>query len=86
MDKIILILSLFLFLILPVFADDDCYCDYSNWGITPSLQGQESSQEPSEQTWENMRNETIDENYGSEYSPSFLNRENIDLSDPYSIK
>lgn len=78
MNKILrYILLLFVFCMLhfaalPVLADD------SNWGIQPSSQVKQPSSQAAEKTWEKEQNEKLYENYGSQDSPAFLNRENVD--------
>lgn len=75
------IASLFIstfFLLSPAYGDDTPLDD-SNWGIQHRASNTSESQNisPSEQAW----NETIDtaiyDQYGSEYSPAFSNRENM---------
>lgn len=63
----------------PVFADEAAP-DNSNWGIQPITADQQKAKETSasEKTWNQEVNETIYDNYGSDESPAFLNRENID--------
>lgn len=56
------------------FADDNS----SNWGIQPLNKSQQNGSEAAEKVWNRENNETIDENYGSEESPAFLNREDVD--------
>lgn len=51
--------------------------DDSNWGIQPPSTKQVPSQ-ASQKVWENEQSEKLYENYGSQDSPAFLNRENID--------
>lgn len=51
--------------------------DASNWGIQqPEVK--QIPNEASEKTWEKEQNEKLYENYGSQDSPGFLNREDID--------
>lgn len=54
------------------FAND------SNWGVQPLNKTQQNAGEASEKVWNRENNENIYENYGSEESPAFLNRENVD--------
>lgn len=60
---------------LPVFADDS-QTNSTNWGIQPKQKTQPAG-EPSEYVWDKEEEEYIYDNYGSEYSPAFLNRQNM---------
>lgn len=62
----------------PVFAAEAAPDD-SNWGIQPVTKDWQRAQQTSssEKAWDEEVNEKIYENYGSEASPAFLNRENI---------
>lgn len=84
MKKIVLlIICLFLFYSqAPARADDDSFDD-SNWGVQPINKNEHPTDKtPSaEKVWNNLRDEKIYENYGSDKSPAFLNRENINPSD-----
>ena len=78
----IIFLILFLFLSQSagyVFADDTAV-DNSNWGIQSHSQSESGYGKPgsqSEDAWDAQQDDTIYNNYGSEESPAFLNRENI---------
>lgn len=69
--RCILLLFAFCTLHFASFADD------SNWGIQPPPANSAPSQ-TSEKIWEREQAEKLNENYGSDQSPAFLNRENID--------
>ena len=81
MKKIIRrILLLFAFCYLPflhfaslAFADES-----SNWGIQQPQTEKAKQSETSEKVWEHEQSDNIYENYGSEDSPGFLNREGVD--------
>lgn len=62
----------------PAWADGGAIDD-SNWGIqsTPSQIQAAPPVSNSEQTWKDTVDTTIYNKYGSEYSPAFQNRENI---------
>lgn len=49
-----------------------------NWGVLPQSSVKQGAGEASQKVWDNEENEKIDEYYGSEESPDFLNREGID--------
>lgn len=70
-------LSLFA-LFYPAFADEAAP-DNSNWGIQPLTEDQQKTKVISseEKIWNKEQDKNIYENYGSEESPAFLNRENI---------
>lgn len=61
----------------PALADESAY-DNSNWGVHPLSDKEQKSKETSssEKIWNEEQDEMIYENYGSEESPAFLNREN----------
>lgn len=62
-----------------IFADEAAP-DNSNWGVPPMSQNEQVIDEnttPSENTWNDEHDLKIYNNYGSEKSPAFLNRENI---------
>lgn len=63
----------------PAFADETNF-DNSNWGIQPVNQDEQQAKEtsPLEKIWNKEQDENIYDNYGSEESPAFLDRENID--------
>ena len=71
-----LVLCLFLFLSISLAFADDAPCDNSNWGIQPQKQSPQKLS-AAEKTWDEEEYEYIYENYGSQESPAFLNRENI---------
>lgn len=75
MNKVILLIMCFCLISYPVFADD-APADNSNWGVQPAYQDADDSS-PSQDAWDRERDEIIDRKYGSEDSPAFLNRENI---------
>ena len=62
----------------PVFADGSVY-NGSNWGVPYYSQDDEQSGEAEEQVWQDELDESNYENYGSDDSPAYLNRQNIDL-------
>lgn len=51
-----------------------------NWGVQPPSLVKQSAGEASQKVWDREESEKIDEYYGSEESPDFLNREGIDPS------
>lgn len=70
------ILSLFAFCILhfvalPVSAEE-------NWGVQPQSSIKQDAGETSQKVWNKEESQKIDEYYGSEESPDFLNRGDID--------
>lgn len=71
------IFLLFAFCILP-FATLPALADNSNWGVQSPSSVKHSSEEASQKVWEKEQNENLYENYGSQDSPSFLNREGVD--------
>lgn len=67
---------------MPVFSDDstgsDIPFDSSNWGVQSVPQDNQDNDESSAQdTWDRIHDQTIDKKYGSEDSPLFLNREEM---------
>lgn len=73
--RIFILVSAFLILfICPIWADE-APLDDTNWGISPSEDYQTVS--ASEDTWDNQRQNIIEEKYGSDQSPAFLNRARI---------
>lgn len=79
--KKFLLLFLFLFLISPAFA----YDYQSNNNSVPNQQTtntQNNSKEASEQVFDETKDQLIYDYFGSEESPAFLNRENIDPQEP----
>lgn len=59
------------------FADSSSVDD-TNWGVQPTLRpAQAITPEASEDVWNQQRNNIIDEKYGCDTSPGFLNRDNI---------
>lgn len=64
------------FILSPAFADD-CPDNSTNWGIQTPPPKTYKSGETSETTWNREQQDNIEDNYGSIYSPAFLNRENI---------
>lgn len=71
------ILSLFAFCILH-FAVSSVSAE-ENWGVqSTSSPVKQGAEEASQKVWDKEENEKIHENYGSEESPGFLNREDID--------
>lgn len=64
-----------------VFADDSTV-DNPNWGIQPASKDVQSLS-PSQKVWDAERDQIIDKNYGSDQSPAFLNRENVDPQGSY---
>lgn len=85
MKKIILLiicLSL-ISLFYPVFADD-APLDNSNWGVQPPPTRYDkgtNTAPTSEEVWDKQREQLIEGRYGSDESPSFLNRENMNPYD-----
>lgn len=77
MRKIIPFVCLSLFSIFSPAVADDSPCNTTNWGIQTQPQKNIKSGETSETTWNREQQDDIEENYGSIYSPAFLNRENI---------
>lgn len=80
MEKFILLfIYLFIFSLLsPVFADGGAPSDNSNWGVPAPPSGQfPGNPSPSQNVWDEERNNIIEKNYGSETSPAYLNREKI---------
>lgn len=51
-----------------------------NWGVQPSTSVKQDAGETSQKIWDKEENEKIHEYYGSEESPGFLNRGDIDPS------
>jgi uncharacterized protein YxeA len=78
MKKFLCCLVLILF-ISPALANDITTND-SNWGIQSPIEKQQKEAETSEKIWDKEQNQKLYENYGSQDSPAFLNRENIDPS------
>lgn len=74
--KKVFLLSLFLFFNSCFVLADDTAVDNSNWGIQPQKQ---ISQKPSaaEKTWNEEEYHLIYDDYGSDKSIYFLNRENM---------
>lgn len=61
----------------PAFGDD-APADDSNWGVQPVPQPTQDTGGSAEQdAWKREHDEIIYQKYGSEDSPSFLNRENM---------
>ena len=86
MKKIILLfiyITLFS-LLCPVFADD-APLDNSNWGVQPlptrRYNPQTNDVPTSEEVWDRQRDQIIEGRYGSDDSPSFLNRSNMNSND-----
>lgn len=79
MKKIILLMFLFL-ISYPVVADNKGY----NNSYSPFIKHQPAQQDTdddiqlTQNPWDEMYNQIIDERFGSTESPAFLNRENID--------
>lgn len=71
-------LSLFLFTLYSLLFTSSVFADDSNWGIQPPSSLNRGKEEASQKVWDWEKGEKIDEYYGSEESPDFLNRENID--------
>ena len=90
MKKIIVLLTCILLLSaysrIVVRADED-YCDSPNWGVPQINQNEQNIGEFSsaESVWDEERDENIYENYGSNKSPTFLSRENIEPDDDDSV-
>lgn len=82
MKKIIFLVISLLLLYYPAFADDTFYHD-SNWGIQPVTNNSQKTKQTSqsEKVWNEEHDKTIDEDYGSEQSPAFLNTENINADE-----
>lgn len=78
MKKVFLLFICLTFLYIPVYADDSP-ADGSNWGIQTNQHYSKTS--PSQKVWDTQRDQIIDEKFGSDTSPAFLNRENIDPRD-----
>ncbi|MFA7659522.1 MAG: hypothetical protein WCY19_08825 [Candidatus Gastranaerophilaceae bacterium] len=79
-EFILSVMCLFLFFLFhPAFADDDGTSSNSNWGIPPASKDEMSAQNSgsAEEAWSEEYNQTIYERYGSDESPAFNNRENI---------
>ena len=72
-------LSILFLIISPALANDISAND-SNWGIQSPIEKQQKEAETSEKVWEKEQSGKLYENYGSQDSPAFLNRENIDPS------
>lgn len=77
-DKTILMKKFLSFLALvsfisPVFAEE-------NWGVQSPPSVKQGAEEASQKVWDREESEKIHEYYGSEESPGFLNREDIDPS------
>lgn len=88
MKKVFLPLICLSLMHVPVYADDSP-ASASNWGIQTNPNYTKIS--PAQKVWDAQRDEIIDERYGSDESPAFLNRENIDpvdsdLEDEYDYK
>lgn len=79
MKKIFLLTACLLFTSFQVFADCTTI-DNPNWGIQPASKNFQK-QSPLQKALDEQRDQAIYENYGSEQSPAFLNRENIDPQD-----
>lgn len=61
-----------------VWADDsDSDVSGYNW-IKQDQQNQEENDMIKRDQWDQIYNQTVDEKFGSDASPAFLNRENID--------
>lgn len=63
-----------------VNANAEVTNDDKNWGIEPVVLDKPSgtsNSEASEKTWQGEHDEAIYDNYGSDQSPAFLNRENM---------
>jgi len=75
MKKILLLI--FCLYILPCYVyADDAPCDNSNWGVQAKPENKTNS-DVSEQVWDGEEENYIYDNYGSEESPAFLNREKM---------
>lgn len=73
--SVLFLICLFIFPLFH-FAQADVTGDDSNWGIQPT-KSVPAPTEKSEQTWQDEHDEAIYDNYGSDQSPAFLNREKI---------
>lgn len=74
--SVFLIICIFLFSA-PTFSDG-VSSDNSNWGIQPpSANTQNDNTSDEEDEWNRIHDEVIYKKYGSEESPSFLNREEM---------
>lgn len=74
MKKIIFLVFFIFLFISPVIADNNS----SNWGVQPLNVNPQNGSEASERVWNRENNENVYENYGSEESPAFLNRDDVD--------
>lgn len=81
MKKVFLPFICLTLLYIPVYADDSP-ADSSNWGIQANQHYSKPS--PSQKVWDAQRDQIIDEKFGSDESPAFLNRENMNNRDSYS--
>ena len=89
MKNLIFLIFFLIFCSYPVLGDDTAP-NTSNWGVQPIPQNKlpiDKTFSPSENIWGNEQDDYIYNNYGSEESPAFLNRENINPneSDPISL-
>lgn len=84
MKKIILLFICLLLSLCSVFADDNPL-DNSNWGVQPlptRRYNTETNDVPTpEEIWDRQRDQIIEGRYGSDDSPSFLNRGNMNPYD-----
>ena len=77
MNRFCLLLSI-IFLFTGAALASDTAVDHSNWGVPdegPPFEQQAG--EPAEQVWDEERDSFIENNYGSENSPAFLNTQEV---------
>lgn len=68
----------FFFTLYSLLFTQSAFADDSNWGIQQQPNVNPAPSQNSQKVWEKEQNEKLYENYGSQDSPAFLNRENID--------
>lgn len=84
MKKIFLLILFLSFTGSPIFADNSKITNEKNLNLPAQTTPQKSNEcqsSQSQQEWEQIYNQTINERYGSQESPAFLNRENIESVD-----
>jgi len=89
MKRLFFIVCMFSFLSICSVSADESALDTSNWGVQSRPQAscdydeyyEDGDTSPSEDTWNGEHDNKIYEKYGSEESPAFLNRENINPSE-----
>lgn len=77
--KFALLIMSCMFSFCPAVLASDSSVDDSNWGVYPQNRDEENAEETSsaEDIWNYERSDLIYNNYGSDQSPAFSNRENI---------